>query len=96
MAHSTPKTLHEHSSTFFVCIVTVLLLLLGTPTLAQSQNNSNRGRLEIALRLMQQQRYDDALPILERLHRNEPNTFIYFDRLVECEIELKKYDRALE
>ena len=24
------------------------------------------------------------------------NTFIYFDRLIECEIELKKYDRALE
>jgi len=96
MAHSTPKTPSQQSSTFFVSIATVLLLLLGMPTLAQSQNNGNRGRLEIALRLMQQQRYDDALPILERLHRNEPNTFIYFDRLVECKIELKKYEQALE
>ncbi len=94
--HRTPRTPFQLSSSLLVGVIAVLLLSAGSPVLAQSQNAGDRGRLEIALRLMQQQRYDDALPILERLHRNEPNTFIYFDRLVECEIELKEYERALE
>ena len=79
MAHSTPKTPSQQSSTFFVSIATVLLLLLGMPTLAQSQNNGNRGRLEIALRLMQQQRYDDALPILEHYTTNPTPSSILTD-----------------
>lgn len=92
----TPRSQSQLSSAFVASIFVILILLIGTSAFAQSETNSNRGRLEIALRLMQEQRCDDALPILELLHRNEPNAFIYFDRLIECEIELKKYDRALE
>lgn len=92
----TPPSSSHFTSLFIVGMLAVFVLLAVTPTMAQSQNAGDRGRLEIALRLMQQQRYDDALPILERLHRSEPNTFIYFDRLVKCEIELKQYEVALE
>ncbi len=92
----TPRSQSQLSSAFVASIFVILILLIGTSAFAQSETNSNRGRLEIALRLMQEQRCDDALPILELLHRNEPNAFIYFDRLIECEIELKKYARALE
>ena len=92
----TPPSSSHFTSLFIVGMLAVFVLLAVTPAMAQSQNAGDRGRLEIALRLMQQQRYDDALPILERLHRSEPNTFIYFDRLVKCEIELKQYEVALE
>ena len=94
--YSIARTQFQQSFAFLASILAVLILLLSTPVFAQSQTISNRDRLEIALKLIQEQRCDDALPILERLHRNELNTFIYFDRLIECEIELKKYDRALE
>ena len=94
--YSIARTQFQQSFAFLASILAVLILLLSTPIFAQSQTISNRGRLEIALKLIQEQRCDDALPILERLHHNEPNTFIYFDRLIECEIELKKYGRALE
>ena len=93
--YSIARTQFQQSFAFLASILAVLILLLSTPVFSQSQTISNRGRLEIALKLIQEQRCD-ALPILERLHRNEPNTFIYFDRLIECEIELKKYDQALE
>lgn len=94
--HRTPSSSSNYTSLFIVGMLAVFVLLAVIPAMAQSQNAGDRGRLEIALRLMQQQRYDDALPILERLHRSEPNTFIYFDRLVKCEIELKQYQIALE
>jgi hypothetical protein len=94
--HRTPSSSSNYTSLFIVGMLAVFVLLAVIPAMAQSQNAGDRGRLEIALRLMQQQRYDDALPILERLHRSEPNAFIYFDRLVKCEIELKQYQIALE
>ena len=94
--YSIARTQFQQSFAFLASILAVSILLISTPVFAQSQTISNRDRLEIALKLIQEQRCDDALPILERLHRNELNTFIYFDRLIECEIELKKYDRALE
>ena len=94
--YSIARTQFQQSFAFLASILAVLILLLSTPVFAQSQTISNRGRLEIALKLIQEQRCDDALPILERLHHNETNNFIYFDRLIECKIELKKYDQALE
>ncbi len=93
---SITQTQIQQSFAFLASILAVLILMLSIPVFAQSQTISNRGHLEIALKLIQEQRCDDALPILERLHHNEPNSFIYFDRLIECEIELKKYDQALE
>lgn len=68
-----------------------LLVGLSTSVLAQINNE-----FQIANRLIQQQRYDDALPILERVTRQEPEVFIFFDRLIECHIQLKQYDIAIE
>jgi tetratricopeptide (TPR) repeat protein len=59
----------------------------------QAQTNSS---FQIANRLMQQQRYEDALPILQDLHQSQPDVFIFLDQLVECHIQLKNYDRGLE
>lgn len=87
-----------HLTVTFVKKMGLALLMVGLISIctgsAHAQNE--RGRFEVALRLMQQQRYDDALPILERLYENQPQTFIYFDRLIECDIELKQYERALD
>ena len=87
-----------HLTVTFVKKMSLALLMVGLISIctgsAHAQNE--RGRFEVALRLMQQQRFDDALPILERLYENQPQTFIYFDRLIECDIELKQYERALD
>ena len=87
-----------HLTVTFVKKMSLALLMVGLISIctgsAHAQNE--RGRFEVALRLMQQQRFDDALPILERLYENQPQTFIYFDRLIECDIELKQFERALD
>lgn len=57
---------------------------------AQSDNS-----FQIATRLMQQQRYEDALPILQSLHNQQPQVYVFMERLVECNIQLKEYDRAM-
>ncbi|CAN5437153.1 hypothetical protein BH23BAC3_BH23BAC3_02500 [soil metagenome] len=50
----------------------------------------------IANQYMQQQKYEEALPILRELHREHPSAFTFFDRLADCLINLKKYDEAIE
>ncbi|MCR9132338.1 MAG: tetratricopeptide repeat protein [bacterium] len=57
---------------------------------AQTDNS-----FQIATRLMQQQRYEDALPILQSLHNQQPQVYVFMERLVECNIQLKEYDRAM-
>lgn len=79
-------------NTFFKNIFFLLLIgLLSYPALAQ--NNSN---FQLATRLMQQQQYADALSLLQTLHENNPETYVYADRLIDCLIQLKQYDRGLE
>lgn len=70
------------------------LLIIGLFSCqAAAQNNSD---FQLASRLMQQQQYADALPLLQDLHNNNPGTYVYADRLVDCLIQLKQYDRGLE
>ena len=76
--YSIARTQFQQSFAFLASILAVLILLLSTPVFSQSQTISNRGRLEIALKLIQEQRCDDALPILERLHHNEPEYLYLF------------------
>lgn len=64
---------------------------LALPVLAQ--NNSD---YQLATRLMQQQQYADALPLLQDLNQENPETYVYADRLIDCLIQLKQYDRGLE
>lgn len=70
-----------------LCIV----LFLPESTLLAQLNN----QFQIANRLMQQQRYEDALPILQLTHQEQPQVFLFFDKLIECHIQLKQYDEAL-
>lgn len=72
--------------------VFILLVVFASSSLL-AQNNSE---FQLASRLMQQQKYSEALPILEELVENEPQTFAYSEKLIDCLIQLKKYDEALE
>lgn len=72
----------------------LLLLLLVTlsPVLPAQTANS----FQLASRLMQQQRYEEAIPILQELSDSQPNAFIFLDRLIQCHIQLKQYDTGLK
>lgn len=69
-----------------------MALLLLTSAFAYAQSNS----YGVANQLMQQQKYEEALPILEDLYTNNPDAFIFFDRYIECLVNLRKFDEAIE
>lgn len=71
-------------------ILFALLFNVSITVIAQVSNE-----FQIANRLMQQQRYEEALPLLERATNQNPTVFVYFDKYVECQIQLKEYDKAL-
>ncbi|MFV1884260.1 MAG: tetratricopeptide repeat protein [Balneola sp.] len=75
----------------FFLLFNVLLLMTISPVVEAQSNNE----FQIANRLIQQQRYEDALPILEQIHSQNPEIFLFFERLVECHIQLKAYETAL-
>lgn len=68
-----------------------LALFFSSSLLAQNNNE-----YQLATRLMQQQQYADALPILQELNQDYPETYIFADRLIDCHIQLKEYDKGLE
>lgn len=73
-------------------IVTLACLLLGTePLFAQPAQVA----YTTAVRLMEARRFEDALPILEPLLRQDPANYPVFDRTVTCLIELKRYPEAV-
>lgn len=72
-------------------IIALIFVLFGTNL--QAQNNSD---YQLAVRLIQQQEYSEALPILEELHASAPDTFVYAERLIDCLIQVKEYDRGLQ
>ncbi len=43
---------------------------------------------------MQQQEYEEALPIIQSLYEENPRSFVYFDRYTQCLINLKKFNEA--
>ena len=68
----------------------LLFSLLSTAAFAQSNRDYQN-----AVRMMQQQQYAEALPLLEELHESNPDNFEYADRFTDCLTQLKQYDRAL-
>ncbi len=79
--------MHKH----FLLIISIAIsaiLLISSGLQAQSAD------FQIANRMMQQQQYDEALPILRDLHENNPGAHIFFDRYVECLINLDMLDEA--
>lgn len=79
---------------FFSSIVALaaLLVVLSISSPAQAQANEFR----IANQYMQQQKYEDALPILRELHRQNPDSYTFYDHLAETLVNLKMYDDAIE
>lgn len=69
----------------------LLLSLISTSAFSQSNRD-----FQVAVRMMQQQQYSEALPLLEELHESNPDNFEYADRYIDCLIQLKQYDRALD
>jgi tetratricopeptide (TPR) repeat protein len=77
---------------FRTFIILIISFVLAAPAL-QAQNN---GTYQLATRLMQQQEYADALPLLKDLHQKNPQTYIFAEQLIDCYIQLKEYDKGLE
>lgn len=73
-------------------VMLTLLLSASGPLKAQDRNN----QFQLALRLMQQQRYADALPLLEEVYDDQPGNQNYTSKLIECYIQLKQYENGLE
>ena len=55
---------------------------------------SQTSEFQLANRLMQQQNFEEALPILENLYENNPNSLIFFDQYIDCLVNLTLYDEA--
>jgi tetratricopeptide (TPR) repeat protein len=71
--------------------LTLFFGVLGSSLMAQ-----NNSEFQLATRLMQQQNYGDALPLLQELNDDNPETYVYADRLIDCLIQLKQYDEGLQ
>jgi tetratricopeptide (TPR) repeat protein len=74
-------------------LISVLLLFPETGLQARQNTGSD---FQQANRLMQQENFTDALPILKNLHQDNPDAFIFFDRYIECLIALNRLDEAEE
>lgn len=82
----------RHSKTI-IFITLGTLLVLATSTVSYAQNNRE---FQLATQLLQQQKYKEALPLLTDLNNQQPEIYVYADRLIDCLIQLKEYDQALE
>lgn len=78
-------------TSLFIFIVFTLFALL--PAVAKAQLGNE---FQIANRLMQQQNYEAALPVFEKLVNENPSEFYFLERYIECFIQLKNYDDALK
>ncbi|MFO7798573.1 MAG: tetratricopeptide repeat protein, partial [Rhodohalobacter sp.] len=69
------------------------LLLFISFILADLSFSQSRD-FQTANRLMQQQNYEQAIPILSDLHDQNPSSFVFFDRLIDALIQTSELDRA--
>ncbi|MDR9414951.1 MAG: tetratricopeptide repeat protein [Gracilimonas sp.] len=77
----------------YILFITLGISISLISSAAFSQSNRD---FQIATRMMQQQQYADALPLLDELHESFPENFGYAERLIDCLIQLKQYDKGLE
>lgn len=78
---------------FLAFIVLLATIMLGFAVSSlQAQSNDFR----IANQYLQQENYEEALPILRELHGDNPTAYTIFDRLTEALVNLKYYDEAIE
>jgi hypothetical protein len=74
-------------------LLTSLVLIGLTATDIIAQGNMN---YQIGNSLIQQQRFEGALEIFSDLSEEQPQQFIFKEKLVDCLIELKRYDEAIQ
>lgn len=73
-----------------------ILFLLFTLVLSTDLCAQNSGEYQLAGFLMNQQKYDEALPILERLFEEQPDSYAIAIRYTDCLIQLKQYENGVE
>ncbi|MFA5669490.1 MAG: tetratricopeptide repeat protein [Balneolaceae bacterium] len=78
---------------FFRQTILLFILTICVQSISWAQIGNE---FQLADRLMRQQRYESALEILTDLVAKTPTEYYYFDRLIECYIQLKRYDEAIE
>jgi tetratricopeptide (TPR) repeat protein len=71
----------------------LFIALISVPLYGQNQVNTD---FQMANRLMQQQRFEDASVILKRIYESNPTAYIFYERYTECLINLKDFDTAIE
>jgi len=77
--------------------LTLLLpALLVCAALLPEKSFAQTAEFRMANQYMQQQKYEEALPILRELHAENPSSFTFFDHLADCLINLKKFGEAIE
>jgi tetratricopeptide (TPR) repeat protein len=77
--------------------LTLLLpLFLVSAALLPQKLSAQTSEFRMANHYMQQQKYEEALPILRELHAENPSSFTFFDNLADCLINLKKFDEAIK
>lgn len=72
----------------------LILLLLSIQLLSIPVAWSQSSDFQLANRLMHQQNYEEALPILENLYKNNPNSLLFFDLYTDCLVNLTRYEEA--
>lgn len=72
--------------------LTLFLILITYPGVVSAQNSE----FQLANQLLQEQKYEEALPIFRELNNDTPSAYIFFERLTETLINLKQYDEAIE
>lgn len=75
----------------YIALFTLICGFLPIQVKAQLGNE-----FQIGNRFMQQQNYEAALPIFKRLVEQNPTEYYFFERYIECYIQLKQYDEALD
>ncbi len=73
--------------------ILALLAFLALPAGLYAQAGN---QFQIGNRFMQQQNYEQALPVFQKLVQENPDEYYFFERYIECYIQLKQYDEALK
>lgn len=72
----------------------ILLLFLWVQLFTVPVIWSQTSDFQLANRLMQQQNYEEARPILEHLYETNPNSLLFFDQFTDCLVNLTRYEEA--
>lgn len=78
----------------FFCITLFLLLELAWGGIAVQAQDSNAYFL--ANQMLQSQNYERAYELFEKLHRQNPDNFLFLEKATESLINLKQYEQAIE